>query len=329
MNVTIKAVAKAAGVSVGTVSHVLNHPDRVARDKRLRVERAVKELGYIPSEAGQRLRKGSSQFVGVLVLDIANPFFAQASESIEEALAERGYYPMILSYRGDAERELAIMRMLASQQVHGLIVTPSDYTVANLEKLAVFRGKVVFMDSPPIEEEVPTVSSDDVSGARKAIAYLSRMGHRNLGFINGPNHIRQARDRREGVRQELRVGNISVTEVNARTFGVKSGHEALKDLLKKNPNISAVFCASDQLAIGAIRALREIGRKVPEDISIVGYDDIDIATDLTPALSTIRQPMEQIGRTSVDLLFEDHEQARHVVYSPTLIKRDSVSKVSE
>lgn len=320
MTVTIKNVAIEAGVSVGTVSHVLNHPDRVLPSTRDAVNDAIEKLGYIPSEAGQRLRIGTSQFVGVVVLDIANPFFGQSVASIEDALSSRGYYPMIFSSRGDANRELSILRILASQQVAGTILTPSDSSLNNLTKMNNFNGKFVFMDHPPISPKISTVSSDDVAGAKLAIQYLIHNGHQKIGFINGPKSVRQARDRRKG----CDLAYSKIIEINALSFGVNSGAQATHELLKIHPQVTAIFCASDQLAIGTIRAIREHGLRIPNDISVIGYDDIDLSADLTPPLTTIRQPMEQIGTTSVELLFTNKQDIRHVVYEPTLIERASV-----
>lgn len=149
----------------------------------------------------------------------------------------------------------------------------------------------------------------------------------NIGFVNGPKEIRQARSRRLGVAQAALEAGIALEEANGDDFGVKSGYAAMRLLLGRRRNLTAVFCASDQLAIGAMRALREEGLRIPEDISILGYDDIGIAGDLTPALSTIRQPMEKIGSTSVDLLFESGDETRHVVYAPTLVERASTTRI--
>lgn len=329
-SVTISAVAKAAGVSVGTVSHVLNHPDRVLPATRENVERAIADLGYIPSEAGKRLRRGESRLVGVLILDFTNPFFAQAISGIELALQERDFLPMIMSSGGDSAKELRLIKQLAGLRVHGLIITPTDSTLDNLEEVNSFRGRVVFMDHPPAPGCPATVSSDDVTGARYAINHLVELGHQQIGFINGPERIRQSRDRRRGVQGVAKESpDIQIYERQAKGFKVSDGVYATEILLREAPQITGLFCASDQLAIGALRAISEAGFKVPEDISLVGYDDIDIAANLAPALTTIRQPMHLIGRKSVDLLFEPAANDKHIVYKPELILRASTRELNE
>jgi len=165
----VRDVAQLAGVSVGTVSHVLNHPDRVARGTRERVEAAIAELGFVRSETARRLRHGGSSLVGVLVHDISNPFFTEAARGIEDRLRQGGRVPMLGSTDSDPDRERELMSLLAGLDVRGVIVTPSDSTLDNLAVLAGRGIRVVLMDHPPLTAELPTVSADDVAGARRVI----------------------------------------------------------------------------------------------------------------------------------------------------------------
>lgn len=323
----IKDVADRAGVSIGTVSHVLNYPDRVSKEKREAVLEAIDELGYIPSEAGRRLRQVKSQLVGVVVLDISNPFFVQAARAIENRLAEDNCFPMIVSSDGDDEKEATIMRLLAGQRVRGVIVTPSGHTLENLEILRNRGIPVVLMDHPPIDDAIPTVATDDRVGARLAIDHLVSLGHQNIGFISGPESIRQARDRSAGVDDAAAVaGNVAVVKYFGDRFNADTGAAGARALLDAHPDITALFGASDQLAIGIMRAVRERELDIPSDISIIGYDDIDITSELITPLTTIKQPLSEIGREAASLLLGDGEPEKHIVFDPTLVVRKSTAE---
>lgn len=330
---SVKDVATAAGVSVGTVSHVLNHPDRVAAATRERVEAAIDALGFVRSEAASRLRRGGSSLVGVLVHDVSNPFFAEASRGIEDRLRQDGRLPMIASTDSEPERERELLRLLAGMQVRGVIVTPSGSTLDNLEVLAGRGIRVVLMDHPPISPELPTVSGDDVAGARAAVAHLLTIGHRRIGFINGPASVRQSEDRRAGARSAVEKVGLDpddvLIEVEASAHGVSytadAGQVATERLLRQRVVPTALFCANDQMAIGALRELRRRNLRVPQDMAVVGYDDVAIASELITPLTSVRQPMRKIGWTAADLLLEADGGARHVSFAPELVVRASTT----
>ena len=330
---SVRDVAERAGVSVGTVSHVLNHPERVAGPTLDRVRAAIDELGFVRSETARRLRHGGSSLVGVLVHDISNPFFTEAARGIEDRLREDNRVPMLSSTDSDPDRERELMSLLAGLDVRGVIVTPSSCTLANLAVLAGRGIRVVLMDHPPISAGLSTVSGDDVAGARAAIAHLVALGHRRIGFVNGPLSVRQSVDRRNGVLTALADAGLEPARVLAEIEAVSGGHGYTADagavgaaaLLRAESRPTALFCANDQLAIGAMREIRRRGLSIPDDVAIVGYDDVAIASELITPLTSVHVPMRDIGRAAADLLLADGSEVRHVAFAPELVVRASTS----
>ena len=330
---SVRDVAERAGVSVGTVSHVLNHPERVAGPTLGRVRAAIDELGFVRSETARRLRHGGSSLVGVLVHDISNPFFTEAARGIEDRLREDNRVPMLSSTDSDPDRERELMSLLAGLDVRGVIVTPSSCTLDNLAVLAGRGIRVVLMDHPPISAGLSTVSGDDVAGARAAIAHLVDLGHRRIGFVNGPLSVRQSVDRRNGVLTALADAGLEPARVLAEIEAVSGGHGYTADagavgaaaLLRAESRPTALFCANDQLAIGAMREIRRRGLSIPDDVAIVGYDDVAIASELITPLTSVHVPMRDIGRAAADLLLADGSEVRHVAFAPELVVRASTS----
>ena len=330
---SVRDVAERAGVSVGTVSHALNHPERVADSTLERVRAAIAELGFVRSETARRLRHGGSSLVGVLVHDISNPFFTEAARGIEDRLREDNRVPMLGSTDSDPDRERELMSLLAGLDVRGVIVTPSTSTLDNLAVLAGRGIRIVLMDHPPISEELPTVSGDDVAGARAAVAHLVEFGHRRIGFVNGPLSVRQSIDRRDGVLAALSEAGLDPAEVlreveaasGGQGYTADAGAVGAAELLRAAPPPSALFCANDQLAIGAMREIRRRGLAIPDDVAIVGYDDVDIASELITPLTSVHVPMRDIGRAAADLLLADGSQVRHVSFAPELVVRASTA----
>ncbi|MDO4901198.1 LacI family DNA-binding transcriptional regulator [Actinomyces sp.] len=328
---SVRDVADRAGVSVGTVSHVLNHPERVAQSTRDRVRAAIDELGFVRSETARRLRHGGSSLVGVLVHDISNPFFTEAARGIEDRLREDGHVPMLGSTDSDPERERDLMSLLAGMDVRGVIVTPSASTLDNLAVLAGRGIRVVLMDHPPLSAELSTVSGDDVAGARAAAAHLIELGHRRIGFVNGPLTVRQAVDRRDGVITALTEANLdpaeALTEIEAvsagQGFTADAGAVGAAALLGGEPRPTALICANDQIAIGAMREVRRRGLRIPEDVAIVGYDDVSVAAELITPLTSVRQPMREMGAAAADMLLSNDGTIRHITFPPRLIVRES------
>lgn len=322
---SVRDVAERAGVSVGTVSHVLNHPDRVAGSTRERVQAVIAELGFIPSGAARQLRKRASRAVGLAVLDIANPFYTEAARAVEDALDERGYSLVMSSTDANPDRERRVLETMVGQEVAGLICTPSAGTHENLV-VAQGRGTpIVLLDSPE-DRSFSSVGVDDVAGGQAAVAHLLASGHRSIAVISGPPEVRQAADRWRGASQAVRDAGLDPRRVLVRldtdSFHADAGAGAMALLLEQRQRPTATFAFSDTLAIGAMRTLRAAGVAVPDAMALVGYDDISVASELVTPLTTIRQPMRRLGHEAVQLLFSS-PTPQHVLLEPQLICRAS------
>lgn len=351
----VKDVARLAGVSVGTVSNVINRRPFVRPEARERVEQAISELGFVRNATAQTLRTGVSPLVGVAVLDLTNPFFMEAAVGMERRLTQEGCVMALSSTRSDLADEASLLRTLAGQGVRGVLLTPTDteFTVAHQ---IVDRGvPVVLFDSPATPTDMSSVSVDDHGGARLAVQHLLHLGHRRITLLNGPTHVRQSVDRRRGAETAIArharsspEDPASLTVITLRQFTADAGRTGVRRLLAgagvephsgtdgvgaptgplapptlPNDFPTALFCANDLIAFGAMTALRDSGVRIPQDVSLVGFDDIPVASQMSVPLTTVRQPMEQLGWAAADLLFDEPARIRHTRFAPTLVARAS------
>ncbi|MFI6095734.1 LacI family DNA-binding transcriptional regulator [Lentzea sp. NPDC051213] len=325
-SVGIKDVAQKAGVSIGTVSNVVNRPHVVAAGTRNRVQAAIEELGYVRDESARQLRAGSSRALGLLVLDLGNPFFVDVARGAEQAAHDAGLNMITCNSGQRVDREVSYLAMLAELRVRGVLVSPVG-TAA--DSLALFRrGAIpyVLVDRRSPDGTSCSVSVDDVAGGALAARHLVETGHRNIAFVNGPAVLVQCREREQGFCSEIGDADLSILEVEALT--VESGRDAGSRILGISPRPTAVFCANDLLALGVLQTMVGAGVRVPEDISIVGYDDIEFASAAAVPLTSVRQPAARIGQKAAELLIEETSGAgahRHqtVVYTPELVVRAS------
>lgn len=331
--VSIRDVANRARVSVGTVSNVLNRPDIVAASTRSRVLAAIDALGFVPNDAARQLRRGRGRTLGLVVLDVANPFFTDVAKGVEEATGAAGMAVIFCNSDGDPARESAYLDLLEEQRVQGVLITPVDDANERLLRLRDRGILVVLLDRRSPRPDVCSVSVDDRLGGELAVRHLIEMGHRRIAFVGGPGRLEQVRDRWEGALQALRDAGSS--EEHLRRFDtpdltVAAGRDAAARILgrPRGTRATAVFCANDLLALGALQELTRQQVRVPEDIALVGYDDIDFAAAAAVPLSSVRQPRQRLGRTAATLLLEeanDRENHRHqqVVFEPELVVRES------
>lgn len=327
---SIVDVARRAGVAVGTVSNVLNRPDRVSPATRARVQAAVDALGFVRNASARRLRAGSIPTIGAVVLDIANPFFTEVARGVEDRLSDDDYTLMLASSDGDPEREARYLRLFESHGVQGVLVTPAGGDLSAVLDARSRGVDVVLLDASA--PDLPSVSVDDVHGGRLAAEHLLALGHRRIGFVDGPGTVRQYVDRRTGVLAALGAAGLSAEDVLVeRTVPVLDaarGDAAVAALLADpGPRPTAIFCANDLAAIGALRALRRHGLSVPEDVAVVGYDDITVAAELAVPLTSVRQPTHELGRRAADLLLQRHADpdtpAEQVQFLPEIVVRRS------
>jgi LacI family transcriptional regulator len=330
--VGIKDVARQAGVSVGTVSNVINRPDLVSETTRERVQGAIDLLGFVRSESARQLRAGRSRIVAMLVLDMTNPFFVQVARGAEREARAAGLGVMLCNSAEDPGEEAEYLSLFAEQRVRGVLVTPADPTGANL---AAFRRReipFVLVDrSAPVGDSC-SVSVNDVAGGRLAAEHLLDQGHAAITYISGPMHLAQCRDRRTGALAALTARGLpedALTHLEAPRLDVAAGREAGVRLLGLSRRPTAVFCANDLLAFGVLQAVFAAGVAVPDELALVGYDDIEFAAAAAVPLTSVHQPAEQMGRTAAGLLLEETgpDAARHahqrVVLEPELVVRQS------
>lgn len=332
MAVGIKQVAARAGVSIGTVSNVLNRPDLVAPATRQRVLDVISELGFVRNESARALRVGRSSTVGLVVLDVANPFFTDVAAGVEAVADEHGVTIALCNSGEDRERERRHLAHLEEQRVQGVLVTPVDTRNAHLDRLVERGIPVVLLDRGSGRRHRCSVAVDDVLGGRLVGDHLAEQRHRRVAFVGGPMSIKQVSDRVRGLTDALggALGLDPVTVLETEALSIAEGARAGDRLaaLPASRRPTAVACANDLLALGVLQSLTTAGVRVPQDVAIVGYDDIIYAQAAAVPLSSVRQPRELLGRTAAELLFEEiagveGHRHRQVVFAPELVVRAS------
>ncbi|CAN3700147.1 Ribose operon repressor [Microbacterium sp. MM2322] len=330
MAVKITDVAARAGVSVGTVSNVLNGRATVSAAAAERVRAAIDALGYVRNDAARQLRAGRSRSIALIVLDAGNPFFAAVARGAEARAADDGYVVLLGSSGADPDHERLYLDQFREQRVAGVLLTPADADGDVVERLAAAGIPVVLVDEQMHGADVCAVSVDDVEGGHLAVAHLLARGRRRIAFVAGPLTTRQVADRLAGARRavaEVDGAGLEVIEADAMT--VLAGRAAGERVRERADRPDAVFAANDLLAVGVLQALTMLGDiRVPDDIALVGYDDIDFAAATVVPLTSVRQPAEALGSTAVDLLLRQLDgeldpAERQVRFRPELIVRAS------
>ncbi|WP_338146713.1 LacI family DNA-binding transcriptional regulator [Streptomyces boncukensis] len=329
--VGIKEVARAAGVSVGTVSNAINRPEMVAEETRVRVLAAIDQLGYVRSESARHLRAGSSKIIALLVLDMTNPFFVDVASGAERAARDAGLGVMLCNSAQSTAEEAEYLSLFAEQRVRGVLVTPADTTGRNLAAFERHGIPFVSVDRVVPSAEGCSVSVDDIAGAGLAVRHLLDRGHRNLAYVSGPMQLTQCQDRHAGALAVLRAAgaDAELRHIETERMDVAAGRDAGARLLGMSPRPTAVFCANDLMALGLLQALYGAGVAVPEEVALVGYDDIEFAAAAAVPLTSVRQPAFRMGRSAADLLIEetgdaaDRHEHQRIVLQPELVVRAS------
>ena len=336
--VSMKDVAALAGVSVGTVSNVLNSPAAVSDHTRQRVEAAIEKLGWVRNESARQLRAGRSRSIGMVVMDIANPFFADIVSGVEDYVYDLGYTVQLGNSAQQVSRETAHLKLFDQNRVRGLLFAPIwdvGDRVAQLRKRGI---PVVIVDRAGDKADYCWVAVDDIEGGRLAVAHLIDQGHERIAFVGGPSGLQQVRDRRLGA--QLAASSLgdtgSLLTISTPLLDVESGVVAAAEIaaMPDAERPTATFAANDLLAIGLLQGFVTHGMRIPDDMAIIGYDDIAFAGAAAVPLSSIRQPRHELGRRAVELLFEEvdasdndrpHEH-QHVQFAPELVVRRSTSE---
>ena len=334
MAVSVRDVAAAAGVSVGTVSNVLNQPDKVAATTVERVQAVIAELGFVRNDAARQLRAGRSRSIGLVVPDAGNPFFADVARGAEARAVDDQLSVLLGNSDEDPSREDNYLDLFREQRVNGVLITPASDDLGKLARVQAAGTPVVLVDHEVPGSAFCSVSVDDDEGGFLAAQHLLQLGRRRLAFVGGPGSIAQVAHRLRGAQRavgEVPGAALEVIRMPALTVlhGRAAGEEIAARAEGERPD--AIFAANDLLAVGLLQALTMFrSLRVPEDIALVGYDDIDFATATVVPLTSVRQPAQLIGRTAVELLLRsindpDGDYDRRVRFRPELIVRQSTA----
>jgi len=329
-DVGIGQVAQRAGVSVGTVSNFFNRSEVLAPATHERVRLAVEELGYVRNTAARDLRVGRSRAVGLLVLDIGNPFFTELIQGVEDVATGAGLTVTLGNTKESAEKEAAYISLFLEQRVSGVILSPAASTKERLEQLRALGTPVVLVDDARDADSYCSVAVDDAQGGRMAAEHLYERGHRRILVLSGPARIHQVRARVEGALESARALGMDAALERAGAFSAPDARTAVERTMAAGrlDGVTAIFAVNDVMALGVIQALTESHRRVPEDVAVIGYDDIPYAAALSPSLTSVRQPSRVMGMEAMSLLLEEtarHPQHahRHSLFTPQLQVRQT------
>lgn len=326
---SVRDVAALAEVSVGTVSNVLNRPEKVTPAIVSRVQAAIDELGFVRNDAARQLRAGLSRSIGLVVLDVGNPFFADVIAGAEDRAADAGL-TIIVGNSGNSQlRESTHLDLFEEQRVRGVLVSPFGDVLSRLALMRRRGIRAVLVDRQAEDRSVPSVDVDDVAGGYLAVSHLASIGRSRVAIILGPN-TKPVLDRLEGARKAADENGIALELIRASAMTVLQGRDIGEAITRRPPakRPEAVFAANDLLAVGVMHAFTMAGSiRIPDDIALIGYDDIDFAAAAVVPLSSIRQPSALLGYTAVDLLLQLGETtdatAQQVVFQPELVVRAS------
>ena len=329
--VSIRDVAARAGVSVGTVSNVLNRSALVAPSTRQRVQEAIVTLGFVRNEPARQLRAGKSRTIGLVVLDISNPFFTDVARGVEDAASKAGVSVVLCNSDDDPAKEARYLGLLAEQRVQGVLIVPAGIKATRFAGLSDRGIPMVLLDRKAAGKAVCSVSVDDIGGGRMAMSHLLEQGHRRVAFVGG-GETRQVVERHRGACQALEAHGMPPAELmrfGTQALNAAGGRDAGREMaaLPARTRPTAVLCANDLLALGVMQEISATDLRVGTDIAVVGYDDIDFAAASAVPLSSVRQPRHALGYTAASLVLEEASDPLHrhqqVVFVPELVVRAS------
>ncbi|PSA94211.1 LacI family transcriptional regulator [Bacillus atrophaeus] len=330
MLVTIKDVAKQAEVSVSTVSRIMNNLPGYSEETKKRVEKVIKEIGYQPNAVARGLINRKTKTIGVLVPKVSDLFASEVLAGIEDSAHDLDYSVMVCKTNFDGVRTINYLQTLSEKRVDGIVIVSQGITsecYKKIEKMDVPVALVATQSDFPL----PFIKVNDYQAAYDAASYLVQKGHSKVGMIAGTKgDVISTVPRVEGFKEALSDGGITVTDqmIAYGYFDFKSGIEAMSQLLINEPTITAVFCASDEMAAGALSLLHKKGIKIPSEISVVGYDNTAMAEKTVPPLTTLAQPLYDMGRASIDLLLSSSAKIENL-YPHHIVERETVRSFSQ
>ncbi len=337
---SIKDVARIAGVSIATVSRCLNNPERVKENTRNKVRSAILQTGYSPNTLAQSFRRGKTHVIMVVLPSVGDPFFTGVMHGIRAVASSKGYSLLINETQFNTMSADEIGAMVVSRQADGIVLlasmSPFGTEVLSSKSQRTLPIVIGCETVSPELEGFPGVHSDNVAAAREATDYLLKLGHRKIAFIYGQEKSLLTQDRERGYRSSMSDAGISIEEgwVSEGKLTIEGAIQATRGLLEHPRRPTAIFCANDEMAMGCLHQIRLAGLKVPEDISVVGFDDIRYAAISNPPLTTIRQPAEEIGERVMRRLLREIEEGRstnaeHEIVPHKLIIRESAAPPSD
>lgn len=335
--VRLSDVAKAAGVSSGTVSNTINRPDSVSEATRRKVLAAIRQLDFVPNEGAATLRSGTSKLLGLVVPDVTSSFYAEIAKGVARRAEMVGYAMLLFNTDDDPDREARQLETLARHRSIGALIVPRLADEQRLARLRQLGMHLVLIDRATSEHDGCSVSIDDVRGGFLAGQHLVGLGRKRLAFVDGPRGVPQAGRRLDGFRSALTAGGRTsqdCVEVHVENASYAGGQEAARILLARATLPDGVFCVNDQMAIGLLNSLVHAGVEVPDRIAVVGYGDSAVAQSAVLPLTTVHQPMIELGSAAVDLLLAEADGSRgdhshsSTVFKPKIVVRESAPPVA-
>jgi len=325
--ITLKMVAESAGVSVNTASRAINNKQDINLETKKRVLKIAQDLGYVRNDTAVALRTKKTGTIGVVIADNRNPFYAEVLNGMEVAARKKNYHIILANTQRDYRKEEEAINLLLNKRVDGLLIAPVQDRDDDIKKLIEANIPFVIVGRDFNDIDLDAVYNDEVKGGFLATEYLIKKGHKKIAFINGVLHKSPAKGRLKGYKKALKECEIPFNDalISVGDIDVKDGYERTKQMLKKNLNFTAIFAYNDMMAFGAMQAIKEKGLRIPENIGLVGYDDILFSSLISPALTTIKLKKQELGVESVKLLLSringNRKKAKKVMLDVDIITR--------
>ncbi|GMQ63698.1 LacI family DNA-binding transcriptional regulator [Vallitalea maricola] len=337
--ITISDIAKKSKVSVATVSRVLNDSDKVKEQTKEKVLKAINELNYAPSDIARSLSRNITNTIGVVVPDINNPFFGQVIKGISSVTDKNDLYMLLCDTDENEEKEMKFIEMLKRQRIRGLIITPTaDNDKFNAKYLSILENlnvPVVLLDRDVKYSKFDGVFLDSISGTYDAIECFIKEGHRKIAIISGPLSSKPGRDRLRGYKKALTMNGIEIDDryIFYGDFRLESGYELSQEILKMEDPPTAIFVSNNMMNLGCIKALTEANVRIPEDMALIGFDEIELLNIMNMDISVVSRPTAQMGEVAMKILLDrlneqkiDNQDTKRIILLPTLILRGSEKK---
>ena len=333
---TVSDVAKRAGVSTMTVSRVINNSGYISQETRERVEKAIAELGYVPNALARSFRSKQTCLLALVLPDITNPFWTTIARGVEDTASRNGFHVILCNTDESPEKEANYINVLLQRRVDGIIIAPTTNDKNRFLMLKRQALPCVLLDRRVDGFKCDTVVSNGCEGAKKLTQHLLRLGYRRIAIVSGPLTISTAQERVEGYAQALQENQVPIDEslIVRDTYQQDSGYESVKQLLKQERRPEAIFAGNNFIAVGALHAIRELGLRIPEDVALVGFDDIPQGSLISPALTVVSQPAYEMGVAAADSLISRlsgkyRGKPRDIVVATSIIIRESCGQVLE